>query len=125
MYLLEHDAKELLAEHGIAVPAGRLVQRDQTLDRRALPPGPWMVKAQLPAGGRGKAGLVRACDTPQALGTHCNELLGATVAGRTIEAVRIETQVSAAREIYLGLLLDPAGGDVRAIVSANGGVDIE
>ena len=65
MYLLEHDAKQLLARHGIPVPDGRLVERGASLDAAALPPGPWMVKGQIAAGGRGKAGIVRKAATPQ------------------------------------------------------------
>jgi succinyl-CoA synthetase beta subunit len=125
MYLLEHDAKELLARHGVVVPAGCLIGRDDTIHRRALPPGPWMVKGQIAAGGRGKAGIIRKAATPKELADHSAEILGATVMGRTVEAARVEEQVSGAEETYIGLLLDPAAGGVRVIMSARGGVDIE
>ena len=125
MYLLEHDAKELLAARGIPVPDGRLVSRDETIDRRALPPGPWVVKGQIAAGGRGKAGLVRLAETLREVADHLNAILGATVKGRTVETVRVEQQVKAVREIYIGFLLDAANGGVRAILSASGGMDIE
>ncbi|MEX2642723.1 MAG: ATP-grasp domain-containing protein, partial [Acetobacterales bacterium] len=61
MFLLEHDGKTLLAARGVPVPEGVLVATDAT-DLPPLPPGPWMVKAQVPAGGRGKAGGVRPAD---------------------------------------------------------------
>jgi succinyl-CoA synthetase beta subunit len=125
MYLLEHDAKELLSRYGIAVPHGRLVDPDDTLDRLTLPAGPWMVKGQVAAGGRGKAGVIRRSQTPKEVAEHVRAIMGATVKGRTVEAVRIEQQVPAAREIYAGFLLDPAAGGVRAILSASGGMDIE
>ena len=125
MYLLEHDAKELLASHGIAIPAGWLIGRDDTIYRAALPAGPWVVKGQIPAGGRGKAGIIRTAATPQELTDHVQALLGATVKGHRVEEVRVEQQVAAAREAYVGFLLDPASGGVRVIVSANGGVEIE
>jgi succinyl-CoA synthetase beta subunit len=125
MYLLEHDAKELLALHGVPIPAGRLVGRDDTLHRAALPAGPWVVKGQIPAGGRGKAGIVRKAATPQELTDLVRSILGATVKGHTVEEVRIEQQVPAGREAYVGFLLDPASGGIRVIVSATGGVDIE
>ena len=125
MYLLEHDAKELLAQYGIPVPDGRLVSRDETIDRRALPPGPWVVKGQITAGGRGKAGIIKRAETLRELTDHLNAILGAAVKGRTVEAVRVEQQVKAAREIYVGFLLDAANGGVRAILSASGGMEIE
>jgi succinyl-CoA synthetase beta subunit len=125
MYLLEHDAKELLAAHGIPVPDGRLVSRDETIDRRALPPGPWIVKGQITAGGRGKAGIIKRAETLREVTDHLSAILGATVKGRTVEAVRVEQQVKAAREIYVGFLLDGANGGVRAILSASGGMEIE
>lgn len=125
MYLLEHDAKALLAQHAIPIPAGRLIGRDDTLHRSTLPPGPWVVKGQIPAGGRGKAGIIRKAATPQELTDLANAILGATVNGRVVEEVRIEQQVGAAREAYCGFLLDPACGAVRVIMSPSGSVDIE
>lgn len=124
MYLLEHDAKELLARYDIAIPAGRLIDREETIDRRSLPTGPWVVKGQIAAGGRGKAGIIRRAGTLQELTTHANSMLGTTAKGRVVEAVRIEQQVPARHEIYVGLLLE-ASGDVRVILSASGGMDIE
>jgi succinyl-CoA synthetase beta subunit len=125
MYLLEHDAKELLAQHGIPVPPGCLIGAEETIHRLALPPGPWIVKGQIGAGGRGKAGLVRKAATLQDITDHANAILGDTVKGRRVNAIRVEQQVEAAEETYLALLIDPAAGGVRVIMSAQGGVDIE
>jgi succinyl-CoA synthetase beta subunit len=125
MYLLEHDAKELLARYGIAVPPGRLVNLEDTLDRLTLPAGPWVVKGQVAAGGRGKAGVIKRSETPKEAADHARAMFGAAVKGRIVETVRIEQQVPAAREMYIGFLLDPAAGGVRAILSASGGMDIE
>ena len=125
MYLLEHDAKQLLASHGIPVPEGKLFERDATLHRAAIPQGPWIVKGQVAAGGRGKAGLIRKAATMQDIASHMNAIVGAALKGRTVDAVRIEKQVTGAEEAYIGLLLDPEGGGVRVIVSAQGGMDVE
>src|SRR5688572_15452037 len=125
MYLLEHDAKELLARYGIAVPPGRLVDPEDTLDRLTLPAGPWMVKGQVAAGGRGKAGIIKRSETPKEVADHARAIFEVAVKGRAVESVRIEQQVPAAREIYVGFLLDAAAGGVRAILSASGGMDIE
>lgn len=123
MYLLEHDAKELLAAHGIPVPAGCLIESASA--QPALPAGPWVVKGQIAAGGRGKAGIIKLAATPQEVSVHAKGILGAMVKGHTVEAVRIEQQVAHAAEAYVGLLLDAATGGVRVIVSASGGMEIE
>jgi succinyl-CoA synthetase beta subunit len=125
MYLLEHDAKQLLARHGVAIPEGCLVRRDETIHRRALPPGPWVVKAQVAAGGRGKAGLIRKAATEREIADHADAILGAAPGGRSVEAVCIEQEVTGAEEAYLALMLDPAAGAVRVVMSARGGMDVE
>jgi succinyl-CoA synthetase beta subunit len=125
MYLLEHDAKQLLAARGIPVPAGALIERASALRTTTLPPGPWMVKGQIAAGGRGKAGLIRKVATRQDLTDQVLALLGSRSGARAVESVRIEQQVRAARQAYIGLLLDAAGGGVRVLVSEKGGMDIE
>ncbi len=125
MYLLEHDAKELLARHGITVPVGKRIGREETIDRPALPTGPWVVKGQIAAGGRGKAGIIQRAATLQEVSEHTNAILGAAVKGHTVESVRIEQQVAHVAEAYVGFLLDAASGGVRVILSANGGMDIE
>src|SRR5262249_22284079 len=125
MYLLEHDAKQLLAGHGIPVPEGKLFERDAALHRGAIPQGPWIVKGQIAAGGRGKAGIIRKAATMQEIADHTDAILGVTVKGRIVEAVRIERQVIGAEEAYIALLLDAAAGGVRVILSAQGGMDVE
>lgn len=125
MYLLEHDAKELLSAHGIPVPAGALFSDPASVAAAALPAGPWVVKGQIPAGGRGKAGIIRKAATLAESKSHAAQIIGSTARGRPVDAVRIEQIVSGGREAYLGLLLDPGAGQVRLIVSARGGIDIE
>ena len=125
MYLLEHDAKELLAQHGIPVPQGVLIALDGRIDQKRLPKAPWVVKGQIAAGGRGKAGLIRQAASLWELDEINGEILGKTVKGKRVESVRIEEQISDAEEAYLGLLIDAAAGGVRVIVSAQGGMDIE
>jgi succinyl-CoA synthetase beta subunit len=124
MYLLEHDAKELLTRYHVPVPAGVCIGSGQALPE--LPqPGPWVVKAQLSAGGRGKAGLIRTADTRAAVEAATQAILGRSLKGRRVERVRIERCIDGAAELYIGLLLDAEAGGVRVILSARGGVDIE
>jgi succinyl-CoA synthetase beta subunit len=125
MHLLEHDAKELLAARGIPVPAGRLVENADAVSTITLPPGPWMVKGQIAAGGRGKAGLIRKAATLREVSEQARAILGATLKGRAVASVRVEQQIEAAHEVYIGFLLDAAAGGVRVVLSASGGVDIE
>ena len=120
MYLLEHDGKELLARQGVPVPAGKLLTSAD--DTGTLPAGPWIVKGQIAAGGRGKAGIIKKAATQKEVAEHTQAILGREVKGRTVESVRVEQQVAAgAREAYQGLLLAPAEGGVSAIMAAEGG----
>jgi succinyl-CoA synthetase beta subunit len=125
LYLLEHDAKEILAQNHIPVPAGCLVGSAQELRDGLLPPGPWIVKGQIAAGGRGKAGIIRKAATKEEIRTQLAAIIGRTVNGRRVAEARIEQQVSDADEAYLSLMLDAAAGGVRVIICAQGGVDVE
>lgn len=124
MYLLEHDAKALIAAGGIAVPAGVLMERGDAVPTE-LPDGPWVIKAQVSAGGRGKAGLIKRVAQRSAIAGLVEPMWGATLNGLPVRAVRIESQVTGVSEAYVGLLLDGAAGAVRIIMAAEGGVDIE
>jgi len=123
MLLLEHDAKALLAEAGIPVPRGILVRGDESPPLESLV-APWIVKAQVPAGGRGKAGGVVKTISADEVREALRGLLGRTVKGHPVRSCRIEEAVTG-RECYLALTLDPAAGQVRVLVSATGGVEIE
>jgi succinyl-CoA synthetase beta subunit len=102
-----------------------LIARDDTIDQKRLPKAPWVVKGQIAAGGRGKAGIIRKAASLWELDEINGEILGKTVKGKRVESVRIEEQISDAEEAYLGLLIDAAAGGVRIIMSAEGGMDVE
>jgi len=123
MYLLEHDAKQLLAAHGIPVPAGCVITDAGRQPR--LPPGPWVVKGQITAGGRGKAGLIQKAATPAEVRSRTASMLGQQLKGRTVKEVRVEQQIAGASEAYIGIMLDPAVAGVRIIMTAQGGMDVE
>lgn len=119
MIYLEHETKALLADVGLTVPAGRLC----TGAAEPVPgeTGPWYVKAQVPLGGRGKAGLVRrACDEA-----------GLRAAGAAIRRAApdadqlVELAVPTRAERYVALGLDTAAGRPYAVFGAQGGVEIE
>jgi succinyl-CoA synthetase beta subunit len=124
MFLLEHDAKTLLAAHGAAMPAGALLE-SVDFDTATLPAPPWMIKAQIPVGGRGKAGLIRTANSADELRAHARDILGKVHKGMTVRSCRVETRVGGADETYLSFMLDPVSAGVRIMVAAQGGVEIE
>ena len=121
MLLIEADGKALLAEHGVSVPAGTLVTDPRVACQGA---GPWMVKAQVPVGGRGKAGGVVRCTSPEDVAAAARRLIGSRLKGHQVDACLVE-QVVGGEERYLAVMVDAASYGLRVIYSAAGGVDIE
>ena len=134
MYIHEFQAKQLLSGYAVPMPSG-VVARDSEAARNAaqeIGGGAWVVKAQILAGGRGKAGGVKIAESLDAAASASRELLGSTLiteqtgaAGRKVASVYIEERVAAARELYLAILVDRASGRVAFLTSAEGGEDIE
>ncbi len=122
MLLIEADGKALLAMHGVEVPDAVLASDAAIADLPGV--GPWMVKAQVPVGGRGKAGGVVRCDTRQDVVAAVQRMLGGRLKGHQVDACLIE-QAAAGEERYLAIMVDPASYGLRVIYSAAGGVDIE
>jgi succinyl-CoA synthetase beta subunit len=121
--LLEHDAKILLSRRGLTVPEGDLT--DVTAPGIPSFSAPWVVKAQVPAGGRGKAGGIRIVEDKPQLWSAARALSCLTIGGFPVREVRIEQAVQSAAELYIGLVVDAAVGDVVVMASASGGVDVE
>jgi succinyl-CoA synthetase beta subunit len=123
MYLLEHDAKTLLAASGVPVPPGVLVEEEINIS--SLPPGPWVVKAQVAVGGRGKAGGIRKAGNSEELRDALDDMSRMQISGRRVRACRVESAVDQAHEAYISFMLDASAASVRVLISAQGGVDIE
>lgn len=130
----EYQAKELFAEYGIAVPAGKVANTpDLAVDAaKALGAGPWMVKAQIHAGGRGKSGGVKFCKTHAEVKTAAAGMLGTRMvtyqsAGRAlpVNEVLVTDASDISKELYLSILVDRGTKTVAFIASSRGGVDIE
>ena len=119
MLLIEADGKALLAEYGIAVPEATLATDAAIGDSRVKLPGegPWMVKAQVPVGGRGKAGGVVRCDTPQDVASAVERMLGGRLKGHQVDACLIEQAVGG-EERYLAIMVDAVNYGLRVIYSA-------
>ncbi|MBV9555911.1 MAG: succinate--CoA ligase [Pseudolabrys sp.] len=118
--LLEHEGKDILRRHGIDVPAGGLFpDLSPGLD------GKLVVKAQLPSGGRGKAGGIRFVDGRAAALRIAERLLGETLGGAAIEAVYVEQRLDIAAEYYVAATVNRDRGVPVLLASAAGGVEIE
>jgi succinyl-CoA synthetase beta subunit len=122
MLLLEHEGKALLARFGVPVPRGAVL--DDPAQPIPLAP-PLVVKAQVAAGGRGKAGGIRWADSEGAARAHVRDLLGTRLLGRPVRRVLVEEAVVAARECYVSLLLDRGTRGPLLLASRAGGVDVE
>jgi succinyl-CoA synthetase beta subunit len=121
----EHSGKRLLAEAGIAVPEGALATTPAEAGAIAARLGPVVVKAQVPAGKRGKAGGVKPADDATAAEAAAADIIGMTIGDHRVAAVLVEARAAIARELYAAVLNDPASRGPLVMVSTEGGMDIE
>lgn len=134
MDIHEYQAKELLARFGVPVPRGSVAYSPDQAVYVATELGGWhwAVKAQVHAGGRGKAGGIRLCRTYGEVAQAAKDLLGKTLVtaqtgpeGKIVQRLYIEVAEPFEREIYLGLVLDRKAQRIRVVASAEGGMEIE
>ena len=134
MNLHEYQSKELFAEYGIPVPKGYPARSAQEAEDAARKLGGdlWVVKAQVHAGGRGKAGGVKLSRSIEEVGQYAGEMLGRHLVtqqsgpdGLPVNVVYVEEGSDIARELYLSMLVDRELSQVSFIASAVGGMDIE
>ena len=122
----EHAAKPLLQAAGIAIPRGQLARSATEAEAAAAALGvPVVVKAQVPAGKRGKAGGIRSADDPELAREAANAILGMDIAGHRVEAVLVEERAAIATEYYAAVLNDAASKGPLVVFSPEGGMDIE
>jgi succinyl-CoA synthetase beta subunit len=125
MKLLEYQAKEVLASLGIAIPPGRVARTPEEAAAACAELGPIAVKAQVPVGGRGKAGGIKLASSPDEARAAAQQIIGMDIKGFRVPLVYCETALDIEREIYLGFTVDR---DARAnilMLSAKGGMEIE
>jgi succinyl-CoA synthetase beta subunit len=132
--LHEYQSKALFAEYGIPVPQGRVAQSPNEAARAASVLGGdlWVVKAQVHAGGRGKAGGVQLSRSVSEVEQHAKALLGSRLVthqsgpeGLPVDYVYVETGSDIERELYLSLLVDRSKERIAIMASSAGGMDIE
>ena len=134
MNIHEYQAKAVLAKFGVAVPKGGVAFTPGEAEKVARDVGgpPWVVKAQIHAGGRGKGGGIRFVQSVEDVVAAANDLLGMTLvtpqtgpAGKEVRRIYIEEGCDIARELYLGLLVDRATSGLVMMASTEGGMEIE
>ena len=134
MNIHEHQAKELLKRYGVRVPRGQAAfNADEAVAAaEALGGELWVVKAQIHAGGRGKAGGVKLARSIAEVRSYAEALLGATLVthqtgpeGKLVRRLYIEEGCDIAAEYYLAAVLDRETSGVTFMLSTEGGVDIE
>ncbi|MFV0820599.1 ADP-forming succinate--CoA ligase subunit beta [Legionella micdadei] len=134
MNLHEYQAKELFASYGMPIPRGQVAQsvEDALQVASQLNTSKWVVKAQVHAGGRGKAGGVKLVSTKDELANTVKSLLGTRLVtyqtdakGQPINEVLIEETCDIGRELYLGAVVDRSSRRVVIMASTEGGVEIE
>jgi len=124
--LHEYQAKELLRAAGVPIPAGDIATTPEQAESIAQRLGTAvMVKAQVHAGGRGKAGGVKFCKTPADAREKATAILGMTIKDLIVEKVLVTTAADIASEAYVGIIVDRATKKPVFMVSAAGGIDIE
>lgn len=121
----EHAAKPLLRAVGIETPQGRLVTSADDAAKAATEIGPCVVKAQVPAGKRGKAGGIKLAKDAAEAKAHATAILQLTIAEYRVERLLVEAQVPIAHELYASVLNDPESKGPLLLFSAQGGMDIE
>jgi len=133
MNIHEYQAKAILKRYGVPVPVGKVASTLPEVKAAAAElGGRCVVKAQIHAGGRGKAGGVKLASSPEDAVEKAAEILGKNLVthqtgpeGRQVSRVLVEQGVNIERELYLGMVLDRARSRVTTICSSEGGVEIE
>jgi succinyl-CoA synthetase beta subunit len=124
--LMEFQAKELFAKHGVPVTVGTVITSpDEAAAAAEAEGGRVVVKAQVKTGGRGKAGGVKLAQDPQDAVEKAREILGMDIKGHTVHRVLVAPAADIAEEYYFSFLVDRANRDYLCIASTEGGVEIE
>lgn len=134
MNLHEYQAKALFRKYGLPAPKGDVAfnANDAKTIAASLGDAPWVAKAQVHAGGRGKAGGVKVVKSNEELIDFCHRLLGTNLvtyqtdaSGQPVNAILVEQTCDIDRELYLGAVIDRACGKMVIMASTEGGVEIE
>ncbi|MDP9327263.1 MAG: acetate--CoA ligase family protein, partial [Actinomycetota bacterium] len=134
MDIHEYQAKELLRGYGVPIPPGEVVYSERAAARVAEEVGGsrWVVKAQIHAGGRGRAGGVKIANSPQKVAELADLMIGSILVtpqtgpeGKRVQRVLVERASRIEREFYLSMIVDRVSQRIVVMASAQGGVEIE
>src|SRR5438128_10374781 len=126
MDIHEYHAKELLKRYGVPVPLGKVVSTAQEARGAAVElGGRCVVKAQVHAGGRGKAGGVKLARDPAEAATHAARILGMTIKGLVVRQVLVAPAADITAESYVGIVVDRASQPPVPMVRAADGGELE
>jgi len=134
MNIHEYQAKEILRKYGVTVPDGHVCYNSASARdwAKRIGEGPWVVKAQIHAGGRGKGGGVKLARAPDEVRDLAREMIGMTLVthqtgpeGKLVKRVLVEKGCNIANELYVSLLVDRPTSRVTLMASTEGGMDIE
>src|SRR6266568_1362076 len=126
MDLFEHQAKELFARYGVAIPRGRVAWSPEEAEEVAAELGTTVVvKAQVQVGGRGKAGGIQLARDPAEARRQAERIIGMDIKGHVVRRVLVEEASEITAEYYVSILHDRAGKGFLAMASPQGGVEIE
>ncbi len=125
MKLLEYQAKEIFRKFDIPIPRGGVAENPKEAGDIAEKLGPIAIKAQLPMGGRGKAGGIVFADGPEEAEKIAEELLGSKIKDLEIKKVLVEEKLNIKEELYLGVTVDRRNRSFVVLASSEGGIDIE
>src|SRR4051794_22236827 len=124
--LMEYQAKELFAKHGVPAVVGTVVEKPEDAASAAEQNGGRVVvKAQVKVGGRGKAGGVKLAENPEEAVSRARDILGMDIKGHTVHRVLIAPTADIAEEYYFSFLVDRTNRSYLCIASIEGGVEIE
>jgi len=134
MFIHEYQSKELLQQYQIPTPRGHIFHKGEDIDSFASQWGDqeWVVKSQIHAGGRGKAGGILVAHQAEQLASHMRQLLGRQLVttqtgsdGLPVNVLLIEKPAEIANEIYLGVLIDRTKKNITLLSSSEGGINLE
>ena len=122
MKLFEYRGKELFHQYGITVPKGKLVKNEKDFSDLKFP---FVLKAQVPVGGRGKAGGIQSVENTSEAREKLQQILGMNIKGFCVGKVLAEEKVGIKKELYMSIMLDRSKKMPLLMISGSGGMDIE
>jgi succinyl-CoA synthetase beta subunit len=124
MKLLEYQGKELFKSYGIPVPKGEVIEKKDDL-KKISNPFPWVLKAQVLVGGRGKAGGIKIAESVEEAGRIFDEMVVKGVKGEKVRKILVEEKIGIDKEYYLSFFIDRSSRQYLMMFCSEGGVEIE